>query len=68
MLHIFKVNIRFMTWIRYSAWMILYPLGFIFEEANEKFSIFLPNAMNFSFYMPTFLRLYLNLAFFPCKL
>ncbi|XP_027203624.1 3-hydroxyacyl-CoA dehydratase 2 [Dermatophagoides pteronyssinus] len=76
MLHIFKVNIRFVTWIRYSAWMVLYPLGFIFEaiilylsipllEANEKFSIFLPNAMNFSFYMPTFLRLYLNFTLFP---
>lgn len=31
MLHIYKVNLRLVTWIRYTAWVILYPLGFIFE-------------------------------------
>ncbi|KAI7697302.1 hypothetical protein SSS_02225 [Sarcoptes scabiei] len=76
MLHIYKVNIKFVTWIRYSAWILFYPLGFIFEaitlynsiplmESNRKFSIFLPNSMNFSFYMPTFLRIYLCLGLFP---
>lgn len=31
-------------------------------------SVFLPNAANWSFYMPTLLRLYINLLTFPGKL
>lgn len=75
MLHIYKVNIRLVTWVRYTAWMLLYPLGFLFEaiiiyrsipllEASGKLSISLPNAANFAFYMPAFLSLYFNCGIF----
>lgn len=37
MLHIYKVNIRLVTWVRYTAWIPLYPLGFLFEGQFELF-------------------------------
>lgn len=37
MLHIYKVNIRLVTWVRYTAWILLYPLGFLFEGQFESF-------------------------------
>ncbi|XP_060082787.1 very-long-chain (3R)-3-hydroxyacyl-CoA dehydratase-like [Ylistrum balloti] len=60
------------TWCRYTAWIPLYPLGFLtealivvlaipFYEDTEKFSVFLPNACNFSFYFPWFLKTYLGI-------
>ncbi|CAG2163777.1 unnamed protein product [Oppiella nova] len=64
MLHVFGVNIGFLTWVRYTAWVLLYPLGFISEE-SRRFSIDLPNDLNFSFHMPTIIRLYLLVGLFP---
>ncbi|XP_069137578.1 very-long-chain (3R)-3-hydroxyacyl-CoA dehydratase-like [Argopecten irradians] len=63
------------TWCRYTAWIPLYPVGFISEatiiamaipyyEQTEKFSVFLPNSSNMSFYFPWFLKIYIFL-FFP---
>ena len=76
MLRVFDVNIRFLTWIRYTAWVVLYPLGFISEavilfknitnfEESGKYSIDLPNELNFSFHLPTALRIYLLIGIFP---
>ncbi|CAG2116575.1 unnamed protein product [Medioppia subpectinata] len=76
MLHVFNVNIGFLTTIRYTAWILLYPLGFLCEgvilynnitylEESKRFSIGLPNDLNFSLHMPTIIRLYLLFGFFP---
>lgn len=74
---LFKLKSSYiLTWLRYSIWIPLYPLGILcegiiilrnipyFEETN-KFSISLPNYWNFSFHCPTVMKLYLLLLFFP---
>ena len=64
------------TFVRYTLWVPLYPLGFICEgvialrdipyfEETEKFSISLPNEWNFAFYFPNVIRFYLLFGFFP---
>ncbi|XP_075222210.1 3-hydroxyacyl-CoA dehydratase 2 isoform X2 [Lycorma delicatula] len=73
----FKVKGSYvLTWLRYSIWIPLYPLGILcegiiilrnipyFEETN-KFSVSLPNSWNVSFHCPTVMKLYLLLLFFP---
>ncbi|XP_022240233.1 very-long-chain (3R)-3-hydroxyacyl-CoA dehydratase-like [Limulus polyphemus] len=76
MLKMYGVNIHFLTWLRYTLWIPLYPLVFICEaiimfrnipyfEQTGKFSMKLPNQWNFSFSFPGALRLYLLLGFFP---
>ncbi|XP_054159235.1 very-long-chain (3R)-3-hydroxyacyl-CoA dehydratase 3-like [Oppia nitens] len=76
MLHVFKVNIWFITWMRYTAWVVNYPLGFVCEgvilfenialfEESRRFAIELPNMLNFSFNFPTIIRIYLLIGFFP---
>ncbi|XP_019697101.1 very-long-chain (3R)-3-hydroxyacyl-CoA dehydratase isoform X2 [Harpegnathos saltator] len=71
-----NIKVSFLTWLRYTLWIPLYPLGFLCEgiiifrnipyfEETKKFSIFLPNAYNFTFYLPSFLRIYLLLFFLP---
>lgn len=73
---LFNIKIYFLTWLRYTIWIPLYPLGFLcegviiflnipyFEETN-KFTISLPNTYNFAFHFPSLLRLYLLLMFLP---
>ncbi|OWF54104.1 very-long-chain (3R)-3-hydroxyacyl-CoA dehydratase-like [Mizuhopecten yessoensis] len=72
MLSVLGKKNTFITWCRYTAWIPLYPLGFISEaliilmaipyyEDSERFSVFLPNSYNFSFYFPWFLKLYLGI-------
>lgn len=76
MLRVYRVNIGFITWIRYTMWIILYPFGFLCEgviilrdipyfEETERFSVALPNCFNFSFHFPTIMRIYLLTLFFP---
>lgn len=59
-----------LTWLRYTSWIPLYPIGFTCEatviwlsipyfEASGDYSYELPNMLNFSFYPPTILRLLL---------
>lgn len=66
----------FLTWLRYTLWIPLYPLGFVLEgvlvlrgilyfEETQTFSVALPNALNFTFHFPTFLRIYLLLFAIP---
>lgn len=71
-----KIRISVLTWLRHTAWIPLYPLGFIFEgivvirnipyfEETKKFTIDLPNSWNFAFYFPTFMKFYLLVLFIP---
>ena len=73
-----RYNIDLVTWLRYTAWIPLYPLGFLCEgvlllraipyfEETERFSIRLPNSWNFGFYFPALLRIYLLCFFFPSE-
>ncbi|XP_029643586.1 very-long-chain (3R)-3-hydroxyacyl-CoA dehydratase 3 [Octopus sinensis] len=70
MLQSIKREATLITWLRYSAWIVLYPLGLFLEgtivlagapmyEISGKFTLTLPNNLNFSFYFPWFLRVYL---------
>ncbi|XP_035232456.1 very-long-chain (3R)-3-hydroxyacyl-CoA dehydratase-like [Stegodyphus dumicola] len=76
MLRVYNVNVSFITWLRYTIWIPLYPLGFLCEgiiilrnipyfEESKRFSVFLPNKWNISFYFPTVMRLYLLFGLFP---
>lgn len=67
---LYKKENDFLTWLRYSLWIPLYPLGFVCEgvvilrgllyfDETGKFSIAMPNSWNFTFHYPTFLRIYL---------
>ncbi|XP_077989580.1 very-long-chain (3R)-3-hydroxyacyl-CoA dehydratase 3-like [Glandiceps talaboti] len=57
---------KLITWLRYTVWIPLYPLGFLLEaiciyeatslyEKSGKFSLTLPNALNFSWNFPMWL-------------
>lgn len=56
-----------LQWLRYSAFIVLYPIGVLGEvgslwgsvphlEKTGAMSVMLPNALNFSFWMPHFIR------------
>lgn len=73
---LYKKENAFLTWLRYTVWIPLYPLGFVCEgiiilrsimylEETDKFTIALPNLYNFTFHFPTFLRIYLLFCFVP---
>lgn len=76
MMRVYGMDFGLLTYLRYTAWVPLYPAGFICEgvcflrnipyfEETGKFSVGLPNAWNFSFYFPNLLRGYLLFFFFP---
>lgn len=76
MLRTYEKGIGFITWLRYTVWIPLIPLGFLCEgviilrnipyfEETGKLTLSLPNALNFSFHLPTFLRIYLLIGIFP---
>ncbi|KAI5651536.1 protein tyrosine phosphatase-like protein, PTPLA domain-containing protein [Phthorimaea operculella] len=73
---LYKKEIYILTWLRYSMWIPLYPLGILCEsiiilrnipyfEETQRFTISLPNEWNFAFHLPTFLRVYLLILTFP---
>lgn len=73
---IVKRENKLLTWLRYTAWIPLYPVGFLCEgvvmlrsfpylEETGRFSVSLPNWYNFAFYFPTFLRIYMTLFMLP---
>lgn len=73
---LYKKNIYILTWLRYTIWIPLYPLGILCEsivilrsipyfEETQRFTISLPNEWNFAFDMPSLLRIYLLLLTFP---
>ncbi|KAH9524876.1 Very-long-chain (3R)-3-hydroxyacyl-CoA dehydratase [Bulinus truncatus] len=71
-LQLLNLKLKFLIWLRYSVWIILYPLGIktcseaaivfqsitYFSETGY-FSIALPNSANLAFYFPFFLMVYL---------
>lgn len=75
-LRVFNVEIYAITWCRYTLFMPLYPMGgfceaqIVLATANEcektgAYSISLPNASNFSFNLPIFLKVYAFLLLGP---
>ncbi|XP_076675493.1 3-hydroxyacyl-CoA dehydratase 2 [Andrena cerasifolii] len=71
-----KVEVSILTWLRYTIWMPLYPLGFLCEgiiilrnipyfEETQKFTYSLPNSWNFAFHFPSFLKIYLLIFCLP---
>lgn len=67
---------QWITWLRYTLWIPLYPLGVLCEglviirnivyfEETHKFSVELPNAFNFTFDMVLFLKFYLLFLIIP---
>lgn len=73
---VYKTDLPVLTWLRYTMWIPLYPLGFLCEgivmlrnipyfEETQKFTVSLPNSLNFAFHFPTLIRIYLLVLFFP---
>lgn len=71
-----SIELSFLTWLRYTLWIPLYPLGILCEgvivlrnipyfEETDRLSVHLPNVWNFTFDMPTFLRIYLLILAVP---
>ncbi|XP_045538829.1 very-long-chain (3R)-3-hydroxyacyl-CoA dehydratase [Papilio machaon] len=73
---IYKKEIYLLTWLRYTLWIPLYPLGILCEsivilrnipyfEETQKFSVSMPNEWNFAFHLPSIMRVYLLVLTFP---
>lgn len=71
-----KREIGLLTWLRYSVYVILYPLGFMCEglvllvgthylEDKSRFSIHLPNPYNFTFDLLYFTKFYMTFVLLP---
>ena len=71
-----KTEISILTWLRYTIWIPLYPLGVLCEgiiilrnipyfEETKRLCVALPNKWNFAFHMPTFMYLYLIFLILP---
>jgi len=76
LLRLCDADIPLVTWLRYSVWLPLYPLGFMLEgvvilrsipysEETGAYTLALPNRLNTAFHFPSFLRIYLLFFFFP---
>jgi len=76
MLQLYDRKVYVVTWLRYSMWILLYPLGIASEcvvifsaityfVETGRYSIGLPNAWNFTFSFPTIMRFYLLFGVFP---
>lgn len=73
---ILKKDIPTLTWLRYSIWIVLYPLGVLCEgtillrslplfEETKRFTISLPNKWNFAFDMVSFMKIYMGFVLLP---
>lgn len=76
MIGLLKKEIPSLTWFRYSAWIILYPLGVLCEgiillrslplfEETKRYSIEMPNTWNFTFDMAGFMKFYMIFGLLP---
>ncbi|KAF6217184.1 hypothetical protein GE061_001538 [Apolygus lucorum] len=72
----YKKDIPLLTWLRYTIWIPLYPLGALCEgiiilrnipyfEETQKFVVSMPNEWNTTFHTPTIMRIYLLVLFIP---
>lgn len=73
---IYKKENSVLTWLRYTIWMPLYPLGFYCEaviiyrsitfiDEIPRYTVSMPNDLNFTFHFATFLRIYLLTMLVP---
>ncbi|XP_054744235.1 very-long-chain (3R)-3-hydroxyacyl-CoA dehydratase [Anastrepha obliqua] len=73
---ILKYEIGILTWLRYTLWIPLYPMGILCEgiiilrnlpyfEETKKMSVEMPNKWNFIFDMTGFMKIYLMLLILP---
>lgn len=73
---LFELEIGFLTWVRYTIWIPLYPLGILCEgviilrnipyfEETRRLSLEMPNNYNMTWDMPTFMRIYLLVLAVP---
>lgn len=73
---ILKKEIQCLTWLRYSIWIVLYPLGVLCEgtillrslpffEESKRYTITLPNKWNFTFDMVSFMKIYMGFVLLP---
>lgn len=71
-----KTEISILTWLRYTMWIPLYPLGCLCEgviilrnipyfEETKRLTVTMPNKWNQSFHMPTFMYLYIIFLILP---
>lgn len=69
-------KIQILTWLRYTIWIPLYPIGVLCEgivilrnipyfEENQRFSVDMPNPMNFTWNMTLFMKIYLLILILP---
>ncbi|PAV57136.1 hypothetical protein WR25_26157 [Diploscapter pachys] len=67
-LRAFNYELYAVTWLRYNAWIVLYPLGFVCEAismyqsipyfwSSDKWSLHLPRPLNFSISFAYFMSL-----------
>lgn len=75
-LSVIKFEISLVTWLRYTMWVPLYPLGAFLEgvvilrnipffEETKKFTVSMPNKWNYTFCMSTFMKYYLIFGLLP---
>uniref|UniRef100_A0A914QMK4 Very-long-chain (3R)-3-hydroxyacyl-CoA dehydratase n=1 Tax=Panagrolaimus davidi TaxID=227884 RepID=A0A914QMK4_9BILA len=68
------IELYFLTWLRYSIWILLYPSGLVLEAISiirsipyyyesGKWSIPMPNSLNFSFNFGIFLAIFVTTVF-----
>lgn len=73
LISILKREIRLLTWLRYTIWIVLYPLGFLCEgtvlvrsisffEETKRFSVEMPNKWNFTFDMIALMKIHMTLT------
>lgn len=71
-----KMKIKLLTWLRYSMWIPLFPMGIFCEliiifkniayfEKTGMFTIMMPNSWNVTFGMPIFMKMYFAILLFP---
>lgn len=69
-------EISILTWLRYSIWIPLYPIGGMCEgiiilrnipyfEETKRFTVAMPNSINFAFHMPSFMYIYILFLILP---
>ncbi|KAK9884762.1 hypothetical protein WA026_007610 [Henosepilachna vigintioctopunctata] len=73
---LYKKDNKILTWLRYNAWIVFYPLGYCCEmiilyknliliDQSRKWSMELPNAFNFIFNFAFALRIYMLFIITP---
>ncbi|XP_014284697.1 very-long-chain (3R)-3-hydroxyacyl-CoA dehydratase [Halyomorpha halys] len=73
---LYKKNFGFLTWLRYTIWIPLYPLGVLCEavivlrnipyfEETQRFTVSMPNPWNVTFHLPSLMRSYLLFLLLP---